>query len=465
MSSHSPIPRRAAMRRRVARWMALAAAVFAGACSDGSPPAPSQPAARPSANTVPAECTEQSAIRRLIVAVHPPGAVDEAQRRFSEINRLYCVRGLQAEGRAAMFGLVRYTLDLLNAGGLNPTPRSSDPSPVPRSTPLAVLELVQRLYAYVGLAGAFTVPPDDFVRAAYDGFIVYADATRPFFGETTSGNMVVQAPTGFFDAPAVVVAARRPDQPFFVPTNQEYPPRYQITVNPITAQTFYLAADGNPSLRANVSICPGDPPSDDHPDESLLRIYRNAEPTSQRASGFLDQAPSLIAPGECNENSPDTPPPGFASASVGRRVLAGAGAALGAVGRWLGPTPLYAWDGGVGGFTFEMSGFVPALPPAPPAAPSIDGAVRIGTANGPAAPAGVTVTLDLGNTQAATNADGNFTMNVAPAFAGQSGSLSTAFSVFDETGQRCYSGSQPVNVPASGSVGVTLVVQEIACIT
>ena len=173
----------------------------------------------------------------------------------------------------------------------------------------------------------------------------------------------------FWDEPGIVVLRRiYDDEEFSDGVYNEYPPRYNITVTPYTAQANFddvapigngpedVQPVGSPNVTALVTICPGT----GHPEPGTnLFILRRPE-------AFLD-APLEELPTATPDPDVlcDATLPAYAAPEVIGQAPVGPGVGamrglLASVWRHLGPAPLHAVDGGIGGRVRLASDYVSA---------------------------------------------------------------------------------------------------------
>lgn len=197
----------------------------------------------------------------------------------------------------------------------------------------------------------------------------------------------VGAPAAFFDETALLVVSRIADAPPFLGAQfTEYPPRFNVTLVPYTAQANFdnvAPASYGPedvldeNVFADIAICPGP----GHP-ESGVRVLRRPEPFLAEPTALLPlTVPAVATALEC-AGAGSTPFPSLAL-SRGERVLEGLASVATRVGGLLLPRAAHAVDGGIGGRTMLFSDYVGASPilPAESGAPIVDGIVFVlGTA-------------------------------------------------------------------------------------
>lgn len=318
--------------------------------------------------TVVGDCPDSDPITNAIVALFPDnGLRGAASTRFRNITRQFCVRNADAAGIEQMHALVEFTIAQYSAGNL------LDPNgPNIPSRSQAVYDLIKLLYAYVGMETSFTIPAQAFIRASWDGAVGFAKPGTSLVLTASSGDFATQADPGFFVAPAVVVISRLPDATPFQQTYTEYPPRYQITVSPKEAQANYGKAVTDASPRAFTAVCPGeDAETENHPETAALRMLRYADPRDPvaRPTEILPASEVAVPLLKCQPFA-DSPEGGFpelaqTNSQFERLTVAGRVAirkAASSVASLLLPKVAYAWDGGVGGRSFEYSGFVAVDP-------------------------------------------------------------------------------------------------------
>jgi len=135
--------------RRHLTTLVLAQALFAAGCTETRQPLATAPSASLTAGSAPSA----NDIRAQIVALFPaPGPRTAALAQFDIIARRMAT-GLTADAQSKMQDLVAFTVQKLGAQKL------LDPNgPNPPTTQGAVLDLINALYAFVGLGAP--VPPE-----------------------------------------------------------------------------------------------------------------------------------------------------------------------------------------------------------------------------------------------------------------------------------------------------------------
>ena len=187
----------------------------------------------------------------------------------------------------------------------------------------------------------------------------------------------ITAPGEFFDETALLIVSRIPDQPPFTEAQfAEFPPRFNVTLLPYTAQSnFDNVGDASygpedvltTGARAQVAICPGP----DHPEDGSVRVLRRPEGFLNEPTALLPWTVAAIASSLTCDLAGSDPYPSIALTS-GERVFAGLSSVAARMGGLLLPSVAHALDGGIGGETALFSDFVAASPVLDRRAPVVD---------------------------------------------------------------------------------------------
>lgn len=226
------------------------------------------------------------------------------------------------------------------------------------------------------LLDLLNLPEEERVLRDITFTIVSPDAD--LFLVTPKKHFGLSADATFFDETALLVVSRIPDTPPFLEAQfTEYPPRYNVTLIPYTAQQNFDNV-GDPSygpedvvdagVLANVAICAGP----DHPHDGL-RVLRRPEPFLNEPTALLElslDAPALLGSLACSDAG-STPYPSLAL-TPSARVFAGLSSATTRLASVLLPRVAHAVDGGIGGTTRLYSDYVAAAPVLSPRAPVVD---------------------------------------------------------------------------------------------
>ena len=195
---------------------------------------------------------------------------------------------------------------------------------------------------------------------------------------TPKKHFALTAPRRFFDETGLLIVSRiRDDDEFEGAGLTEYPPRYNVTLIPYTAQANFNNV-GDPSygpedvtdtgVSAEVAICPG--PSHPHPTTGI-QVLRRPEPFLSEPPAFLRPSTSATMYVTCKDGHES-----YLAAAPTRsdRLLAGIHRAGARVADLFLPRLAYAVDGGIGGSTRLYSDYVAAraVQPSGDPAPSVD---------------------------------------------------------------------------------------------
>lgn len=348
--------------------LAAAAAVLLAACSDDPGRSPTGVGSVSDLSAVTATCDPATIRYTLANLLTDAGAKSFAIPHFNA--------GQQADaaGNAALaeqeyFRVINHVLDRYVRGGTAQPKRYE-------SVQAAVYYVVLALYdcadAQLPITETELVDLIDDIAAGGatgDVGIAVVGPGIPFDVVVASKQFSFSGDGDYWDEPGIVVLSRIYDNTDFSDgVYNEYPPRYNITVTPYTAQANFddvaplgngpedVQPVGSPDITALVTICPGT----GHPEPATnLFILRRPE-------AFLD-APLEVLPTAtpdpdvlCDADLPPYTPP----VTIGRAPVApGFGAVrsmLASVWRHLGPAPLYAVDGGIGGRVRLASDYVSA---------------------------------------------------------------------------------------------------------
>jgi len=307
--------------RRHLTTLVLAQALFAAGCTETRQPLATAPSASLTAGSAPSA----NDIRAQIVALFPaPGPRTAALAQFDIIARRMAA-GLTADAQSKMQDLVAFTVQKLGAQKL------LDPNgPNPPTTQGAVLDLINALYAFVGLGAP--VPPE--AQGSDGASAVIGAGGGDLLPERRLAGLRV--PAGAVSGDHLFVIARRDDlaeQGTCLTTSlSQYPLCYDYAVFPAT--TF--------STSVTVVVCQLEPPPPEPIRGRLVLAHPSLDGRIQFATRVsdpfhLDCTDALLPDG-------------------------GIGAVLKRLGefaaRLIGPPKLYASHSGLGGLTGSFSPFI-----------------------------------------------------------------------------------------------------------
>lgn len=307
--------------RRHLTTLVLAQALFAAGCTETRQPLATAPSASLTAGSAPSA----NDIRAQIVALFPaPGPRTAALAQFDIIARRMAA-GLTADAQSKMQDLVAFTVQKLGAQKL------LDPNgPNPPTTQGAVLDLINALYAFVGLGAP--VPPE--AQGSDGASAVIGAGGGDLLPERRLAGLRV--PAGAVSGDHLFVIARRDDlaeQGTCLTTSlTQYPLCYDYAVFPAT--TF--------STSVTVVVCQLEPPPPEPIRGRLVLAHPSLDGRIQFATRVsdpfhLDCTDALLPDG-------------------------GIGAVLKRLGefaaRLIGPPKLYASHSGLGGLTGSFSPFI-----------------------------------------------------------------------------------------------------------
>ena len=339
-------------------------ALLAAACQDRvSPVAPEVAAPRASVVATACDADADARAHALINLIYPEGrARDLAHDRFNK-GRQAAEKGRLADSWTIYAPLLA---DIAARAAAAP-PDSELPGYV---NELASLILVCSRQPGVdpALLDVLNLPEEE--RIERDIAFTVVSPTTDLQLVTPKRHFGVSAPAAFFDETALLVISRIADAPPFLGTQfTEYPPRFNVTLLPYTAQANFddVAPLGygpedvrNEGVVAEMAICPGP----DHPDAGV-RVLRRPEPFLAEPTALLPLSVPAVATLLACAEAGSTPYPSLAVSPSGR-AFAGFASVATRVADLLLPRTAHAVDGGIGGRTTLLSDYVGATPILPP---------------------------------------------------------------------------------------------------
>lgn len=358
-------------------------ALLAAACQDrGSPVAPEVAAPRASVVATTCDAAADARAHELLNLVFAPGERDSWHLVFN--------RGRQAaeQGRLADAWTIYAPLLAEIAARAAAAPAGS-------TLPGVVNELASLILVCSGQPGVdpallalLNLPEAE--RIERDVAFTVVSPTTNLQLVTPKRHFGVSAPAAFFDETALLVISRIADAPPFLGTHfTEYPPRFNVTLIPYTAQANFddVAPLGygpedvlDEGVFAEIAICPGP----GHPDADV-RVLRRPEPFLAEPTALLPLSVPAVATLLACAEAGSTPYPSLAL-SPSERAFAGVASVAMRVAGLLQPRAAHAVDGGIGGRTSLFSDYVGASPILPPGshASVVDRVIfTLGTPDGP----------------------------------------------------------------------------------
>lgn len=339
-------------------------ALLALACQDRAGPlSPERPPPRTSVVAAVCDTDADSRAHALVNGIFGPGERDAWHLRFNK-GRQAAARGRLADSWTIYAPLLAEISARANAAPAD-SPLRAD---VNELTSL-VLVCSEQPEVPAALLDLLNLPEAE--RLLRDVAFTVVSPTTPLALFSPKHHFAVGAPAGFFDETALLVVSRIADGDQFDPSRfVEYPPRFNVTLIPYTAQANFDNVDPatygpedvfDEGVRADVAICPTFSHDGEQHD---FRVLRRPEAFLNEPTALLPMSTPAIAAGLSCLDAGQAPYVA-AAPSDADRFLAGLYRAGSLLADAFLPRAAYAVDGGIGGRTAFFSDYVAARPVLP----------------------------------------------------------------------------------------------------